>query len=79
MVLACVAALTTTGACAQSRARSGVVTTIATPPSLSWQQSSSRRIGSTIQRDAWWSASVIGRSKNQAFGLFAACLRATTE
>ena len=37
------------------------VTTIATPPSLSWQQSS-RRSGSAIIRELWWSSSVIGRS-----------------
>ena len=39
------------GGCGKSRARSTLVTTIATPPSLSWQQSSSRTTGSTIQRD----------------------------
>jgi hypothetical protein len=57
----CAAATIVAGFCRRSRARSGVVTTSATPPSLSWQQSSSRRTGSTIHRDCWWSASVIGR------------------
>jgi hypothetical protein len=36
----------------KSRARSAEVITIATAPSLSWQQSS-RRSGSQIQREAW--------------------------
>ena len=39
------------GRAAGRGARSMLVTTSATPPSLSWQQSSLRRIGSTIQRD----------------------------
>jgi hypothetical protein len=39
------------GAVRRSRARSGVVITSATPPSLSWQQSSRRSTGSTIQRE----------------------------
>jgi hypothetical protein len=42
-------------------ARSALLITIDTPPSLSWQQSSSRITGSTIHRDDWWSSSVIGR------------------
>ena len=49
----------TAGAVGQSRARSRLVTTMAWPPSDSWQQSS-RRSGSTIQRDAWWSSKVMG-------------------
>ena len=53
------AASITTGTCRRSRARSTLVTTIAWPPSVSWQQSKSRN-GSTIQRDAWWSSRVIG-------------------
>ena len=36
----------------RSRARSADVTTSATPPSLSWQQSSIRSTGSTIHREA---------------------------
>ena len=40
-------------------AREGDVTTRATAPSLSWQQSSSRN-GSAIIREDWWSSSVIG-------------------
>ena len=50
---------------------------MATAPSLSWQQSSSRS-GSAIQRDCWCSASVTGRSKNHALGLLAACRRSAT-
>ncbi len=46
------AAATTAGECRRSAARSRLVTTIATPPSLSWQQSSNRS-GSVTQRDAW--------------------------
>jgi len=57
----CDAARITAGFCLRSRARSGVVTTIATPPSLSWQQSRRRSTGSTIQRELWCSSSVIGR------------------
>ena len=54
-----------------------MVTTIATAPSLSWQQSSSRS-GSAIIREAWWSSSVIGLPKKNAFGLVAACRRSAT-
>ncbi|MFV2176773.1 hypothetical protein [Actinomadura sp. LOL_011] len=50
---------TATGTPAQSAARSADVTTIATPPSVGREQSSSRS-GSTMSRDAWWSATVIG-------------------
>jgi len=42
-----------------SRARSAELTTNAAPPSLSRLQSS-RRNGSAIMREAWWSSSVIG-------------------
>ena len=50
----------TTGGCRRSRARSAVVATKATAPSLSWQQSRSRKTGSAIQRDSWWSSTVMG-------------------
>ena len=55
------AALMTAGDWRRSRARSSEVTTRAWPPSDSWQQSSRRR-GSTIQREAWWSSKVMGFS-----------------
>ena len=45
----------------RSRRALGRVTTTAIAPSVSWQQSNMRMHGSAIQRDAWWSASVIGR------------------
>jgi hypothetical protein len=45
----------------RSFARSAEVTTIATAPSVSWQQSSSRN-GSAIHREFWWSSIVIGFS-----------------
>ncbi|SKW59836.1 Uncharacterised protein [Mycobacteroides abscessus subsp. abscessus] len=48
----CAAASMITGRFLRSFARSGVVTTIATPPSLSWQQSSNRT-GSAIIREFW--------------------------
>ena len=54
------AARITAGGCGSVRARSRLVTTTATAPSLSWQQSSSRS-GSAIHREAWCSASVTGR------------------
>ena len=57
--LPCAAAATTAGGWRRSRARSTEVTTSATAPSLSWQQSS-RCSGSTIIREAWWSSRVIG-------------------
>ncbi|CKS29864.1 Uncharacterised protein [Mycobacterium tuberculosis] len=49
----------TTGRCLRSRARAADVTTIATAPSVSWQQSSSRS-GSAIHLEFWWSSMVIG-------------------
>ena len=48
----CAAAVITAGGFGRSRARSTLVTTIATPPSLSWQQSNRRTTGSMIQREA---------------------------
>ena len=48
----CAAASMIAGRCFRSRARSGEVTTIATAPSVSWQQSSSRS-GSAIHREFW--------------------------
>ena len=51
---------------ARSAARSAETTTSATAPSLSWQQSS-RRSGSAIIREDWWSSIVIGRPKKNAF------------
>ena len=57
----------------RSRARSAVVSTMAQPPSVSMQQSR-RRSGSATQRDAWWSASVMG-SRMSAFGFRTAWLR----
>ena len=46
-----VAAVMMAGGWRRSRARSALVITSATPPSLSWQQSSSRSTGSMIHRD----------------------------
>ena len=63
--LPCAAAAMTAGVWRRSRARSTEVTTRATAPSLSWQQSS-RCSGSTIIREAWWSSRVIGFSKKNA-------------
>src|SRR5258706_14085792 len=71
------AARVTAGPARRSRGRSRLVTTTATAPSLSWQQSSSRS-GSAIQREAWWWARVIGLPKNHAFGFVAACRRSAT-
>jgi len=59
-----------------SLARSREVTISATPPSLIRQQSS-RCSGSTIQRELWWSAMVIG-SRITAFGLSEALRRPFT-
>ena len=59
-----------------SRARSREVTISATPPSLIRQQSS-RCSGSTISREFWWSASVIG-SRITASGLSEALRRQLT-
>ncbi len=67
----------TAGGWGRSRARSTDVTTSAWPPSVSWQQSSSRS-GSTIQREAAWSARVMGLPWKYAAGLVAAYLRSTT-
>ena len=78
MPIAKVAARIMAGFCFRSRARSALTTTNATAPSLSWQQSS-RRSGSTIQRERWWSSSVIGLPWNQALGLLAAWRRQATE
>ena len=50
----------------------GAVMTRATAPSVSWQQSNRRMHGSAIQRDAWWSSSVIGLPKKWALGFVAA-------
>src|SRR3954449_2784923 len=61
----------------RSLARSLLVTISAWPPSVSWQQSSSRS-GSTIQREAAWSARVMGRPWNQAAGFVAAYFRPRT-
>jgi len=58
----------------RSRARSGVVTTMAQPPSLSWQQSK-RRSGSAIMREPWCSSCVSSLPWKKASGLFTACLR----
>jgi hypothetical protein len=49
----------TTGRCFRSLARSTDVTTIATAPSVSWQQSSNRS-GSAIHREFCLSSMVIG-------------------
>jgi hypothetical protein len=65
-----------TGCVALWRARSGVVTMMATAPSLMRQQSS-RCSGSTIMREFWWS-SIVNGSRMIAFGLRAACLRIVT-
>src|SRR5579883_453983 len=65
-----------TGAWRRSRARSAEVTTIATPPSVCWQQSSSR-YGYEIQREVWWSSTVIGL-RIGAFWFSVACLRWVT-
>jgi hypothetical protein len=50
-----------TGNCKRSSARSRLVMTTATDPSVSWQQSNRWMHGSTIHREAWWSSNVIGR------------------
>ncbi len=60
------------GCARRSRARSGVVTTIAAAPSFSGQQSY-RWSGSAIQRDAWYSSRVSGVPNLIARGLRCAC------
>ena len=65
-----------TGGWARSAARSTPVTIMAMPP-LDTMQQSRRCSGRATQRDAWWSASVIG-SRKRASGFFVAHARWAT-
>src|SRR3954451_4856629 len=76
-VLQCPIPRTYTGLFGRSRARSAEVM-ITAPAALVFGQQSSRRNGSAIMREAWWSLMVIG-VRNAALGLRLACLRQATE